>query len=364
MPPAAATAAARRTQDPRRDDTRRRAGQPYSEAKFEHAPHANHTKHATRAPRRTAAATAVPARPRTAPRPAPRTAPRTEPRPRTAPHAEPTRRRTQAQTRVRTAPRPRSLRIEARLLDRIVRGRAWIPVLGIALIGIVAMRVEVLKLNAGVGAEMQQVSQLASANAVLQQADSALSEPVRIESIAARDGMVIPPPTSLHFIKGSAGEIAKAISRITPPDPSTYYSNVVSERQTAANSESDAANTSAIGIQTTGVVIGAPPSGTAAGSTDVNSGATGGTPLGATNTSSGGSTVVTTAPTVGSTPTGSTTQTSENPVGTTDTGPGTDTGSSTDTGAGGQTTTYGTQPTGSQTTEQTSSSSGGSGLAG
>ena len=35
------------------------------------------------------------------------------------------------------------------LLDRLVRGRAWIPLLGVLLAGIVAMQVEVLKLGAG-----------------------------------------------------------------------------------------------------------------------------------------------------------------------------------------------------------------------
>src|SRR5205085_660663 len=37
------------------------------------------------------------------------------------------------------------------LIDRLVRGRAWIPVLGVMLAGIVAMQVAVLKLGAGVG---------------------------------------------------------------------------------------------------------------------------------------------------------------------------------------------------------------------
>src|SRR5438105_2710091 len=37
------------------------------------------------------------------------------------------------------------------LLDRIVRGRAWILVLGVMLAGIVAMQVELLKLNASIG---------------------------------------------------------------------------------------------------------------------------------------------------------------------------------------------------------------------
>ena len=40
---------------------------------------------------------------------------------------------------------------EHALLDRIVRGRVWIPLLGVLLVGIVAMQVEILKLGAGMG---------------------------------------------------------------------------------------------------------------------------------------------------------------------------------------------------------------------
>src|SRR5689334_10730035 len=52
--------------------------------------------------------------------------------------------------RARSAAYVRALPDHA-LLDRIVRGRAWIPLLGVLLAGIVAMQVEVLKLNAGIG---------------------------------------------------------------------------------------------------------------------------------------------------------------------------------------------------------------------
>ena len=39
----------------------------------------------------------------------------------------------------------------SRLLDRLIRGRAWIVLIGFALLGIVAMQVSLLKLNAGIG---------------------------------------------------------------------------------------------------------------------------------------------------------------------------------------------------------------------
>ena len=45
-----------------------------------------------------------------------------------------------------------------RLLDRLIRGRAWIPLLGVMLVGIVAMQVEVLKLGASIGRSIQRTS--------------------------------------------------------------------------------------------------------------------------------------------------------------------------------------------------------------
>src|SRR5215467_15439290 len=53
------------------------------------------------------------------------------------------------------------------LLDRLIRGRAWIPILGVLLAGIVAMQVEVLKLSVSVGRSVAVASQLQSENQAL-----------------------------------------------------------------------------------------------------------------------------------------------------------------------------------------------------
>ena len=63
---------------------------------------------------------------------------------------------------LRTAAYVRALPDHA-LLDRIIRGRAWIPLLGVLLAGIVAMQVEVLKLNAGIGRSIERGSALQAA---------------------------------------------------------------------------------------------------------------------------------------------------------------------------------------------------------
>ncbi len=49
-------------------------------------------------------------------------------------------------------------------LDRIVRGRYWIPILGALLAGIVAMQVEVLKLSANIGRAIERGTSLQSRN--------------------------------------------------------------------------------------------------------------------------------------------------------------------------------------------------------
>jgi cell division protein FtsL len=295
MPPAAATAAARRiTAQPDQYDA-------YPEAYTQRAGQANHTTHAQRAPRRVASV-AAPAAPRRAAtvaapaRPAPQR-PRTAPiRPRTAPHTAPAPAR-----RPRTAaPSPRPVRIErpvprslrvarptpraglivrlprgGKLLDSIVRGRAWIPVLGVLLVGIVGMRVEVLKLGSSVGTEMQQASVLQSANAVMLSQVSALADSQRIEQLAKERGMVMPLPLDIHFVHASgAASVRKAIADIREPSPSTFLAGLASERTQDGESVTTAENTSAIGVQGGGAISSAATTATtpsAAGSTDQTS---------------------------------------------------------------------------------------------
>jgi cell division protein FtsL len=136
-----------------------------------------------------------------------------------------------------------------KLLDRIVRGRAWIPVLGLLLVGIVGMRVEVLKLGSSVGTEMQQASQLQSANAVMLKQVSALSNNGRIEQLAEKRGMVMPGPLDMHFVQASgAVNVNRAIADIREPSPATFLAGVQTERAKDPASEDAAAARSAVGV--------------------------------------------------------------------------------------------------------------------
>jgi hypothetical protein len=93
------------------------------------------------------------------------------------------------------------------------------------LAGIVAMQVEVLKLEAGIGRSMQRASQLQTRNDALRASVAALADDQRIENLAARMGMVMPPSPEVGFLQhGNPGDGGKAIANIHAPNPTTFLS--------------------------------------------------------------------------------------------------------------------------------------------
>lgn len=137
-----------------------------------------------------------------------------------------------------------ALRLRAPRLDRIVRGRAWIPVLGALLVAIVGLRVEVLKLGSSVGRQIQQATLLASSNSMLRSQISALSDNQRITTLAEHYGMHMPNPLEIHILQSAAGtRVQAAIHNITAPSSSTYLTALAAEQQASLQS------TNAIAVQ-------------------------------------------------------------------------------------------------------------------
>ena len=113
------------------------------------------------------------------------------------------------------------------LLDRIVRGRAWIPLLGILLAGIVAMQVEVLKLGARMGASIERTTYLQSRNELLRASVASLADDQRIESLAAGMGMIMPAPDAINFLSSRpVGYLQRAASSIHQPDAATFLASL------------------------------------------------------------------------------------------------------------------------------------------
>ena len=120
-------------------------------------------------------------------------------------------------TRTGTAERLRALP-DHRILDRLLHGRAWIWLIGLALGGIVAMQVSLLKLNSGISRAVQATNTLTGQNSDLEATIARLSSGERIRLAAQARGMVTPPAGDLRYLRVRPGQDAyRAASRITPP---------------------------------------------------------------------------------------------------------------------------------------------------
>src|SRR5437588_3506247 len=138
------------------------------------------------------------------------------------------------------------------LLDRLVRGRAWIPLLGVMLAGIVTMQVEVLKLGTSVGRWMQRASTLQTKNDALQASVASLADDQRIERLAAGTGMVMPAPTAVSFLRAEeSGAISRALSNIHAPDPTGFITSLPVIAN-PASSGTQVTTTATIGPSSTG----------------------------------------------------------------------------------------------------------------
>jgi hypothetical protein len=107
---------------------------------------------------------------------------------------------------------------ETRLVDGLLRGRAWIWVIGVLLGGIVAMQVSLLKLNAGISRAVTTASTLERQNADMEADIARLASGDRVRDAALGDGMVTPPPGTIEFLSARPDRDARlAVNRMVPP---------------------------------------------------------------------------------------------------------------------------------------------------
>ena len=102
---------------------------------------------------------------------------------------------------------------DARLLDRLVRGRAWIALIAVGLMGIVFMQVSLLKLNAGIGRAVTAADTFERQNSSLREDISKLDSGERIQAVAAKLGMVMPAAGDVHYLDGRGADGARAAAR-------------------------------------------------------------------------------------------------------------------------------------------------------
>lgn len=106
------------------------------------------------------------------------------------------------------------------VVDRLLRGRSWIWLIGVALGGIVAMQVSLLKLNTGISRAVEASATLERQNAGLEADIAKLSSGERIQDGARKTGMVQPPAGSVNYLTVRPGSDARRAARaMKPPSP-------------------------------------------------------------------------------------------------------------------------------------------------
>jgi cell division protein FtsB len=109
----------------------------------------------------------------------------------------------------------------SRTMDRLVRSRAWVVIIGFGLIGIVAMQVSMLKLNNGIGRAVETAATLERSNATLRNEVSRLSSGDLIQARAGTRGFVMPEPGDVTYLRAGAlsADGLRAARRMSAPDP-------------------------------------------------------------------------------------------------------------------------------------------------
>jgi hypothetical protein len=105
-----------------------------------------------------------------------------------------------------------------RVIDRLLRGRTWICLVGIALMGIVAMQVSLLKLNSGISRAVETTTTLERQNSGMEASIARLASGERVRAAADKTGMVTPAAGELHYLRVRPGHDARrALRRMRSP---------------------------------------------------------------------------------------------------------------------------------------------------
>jgi hypothetical protein len=104
-----------------------------------------------------------------------------------------------------------------RLLHRLIGGRAWIPLLAVALLGIVALQVSMLQLNSQIGRSVTRESDLERQNAALRAGNARLSDEQRLRQLAGQAGLINPGTGSIRFLRVGGGDARRAVAQMKAP---------------------------------------------------------------------------------------------------------------------------------------------------
>jgi hypothetical protein len=143
-----------------------------------------------------------------------------------------------------------------------VRGRAWIALLGVLLIGLVGLNVSLLKLNAAAGRNAEWAKLLRVENADLQARVSHLRSGQRIQAAARGMGFVMPAAASVHYVTADpTRDASRAAARDKFVAPLSN-SDIVGAASDSSPITAPLATSGTTGASTTGASTGASTAGT------------------------------------------------------------------------------------------------------
>jgi cell division protein FtsL len=109
---------------------------------------------------------------------------------------------------------------DSKLLDRLLRGQGWVVLIGIALMGIVALQVSLLKMNSGIGQSIERSAVLERQNADMRAEISRLSSEERIAKVAGKLGLVMPNAGQVRYVDVRGERDARRAAEVMrAPDP-------------------------------------------------------------------------------------------------------------------------------------------------
>jgi hypothetical protein len=105
------------------------------------------------------------------------------------------------------------------LVVRMTRGRAWIGVLGVLLVGIVALNVVTLSFAASAGKIDEEITTLEEENSILGGRDAQRSGIGAVRGAALPLGLAMPSSSDIHFTDAGHDDVATAAQRLAAVDP-------------------------------------------------------------------------------------------------------------------------------------------------
>lgn len=103
---------------------------------------------------------------------------------------------------------------DSSLVVRMTQGRLWIGVLGVLLVGIVALNVATLGFAAASGKIDEQITALEKENSMLESREAERFSTARIRGAAAELGLAMPTAEEPKLIQYKPGDVATAAARL------------------------------------------------------------------------------------------------------------------------------------------------------